>query len=103
MTRYTDKTDIEKTWLLELSKSLKKIAAMLDGNVESMAAMELERVSATHLKTAEVAISGLVKFCGAVQAGLAEAAFESMPTEQKRQPGKKAQQNSKPSPDQKRK
>lgn len=76
MTRYSDKSDIQKEWLLEFSNSLKRIAAMIDGNVDAMTTMKIESVAATHFKTAEEAVAGLVKFCGAVQSGLAEAVFE---------------------------
>ena len=53
MTRYNDKSSIEKQWLTEFSASLKRIAAMIDGNVDSMARMELDAVQATHFKSAE--------------------------------------------------
>ncbi len=68
---------------------------MIDGNVDAMATMKIESVSATHYKTAEDAVVGLIKFCGAVQSGLAEAAFEPKEQQKKKSPQPPAQKDQK--------
>lgn len=73
MARYNDKTDVQRQQLESFSKALREIAAMIDGDVATMTQNDMDRVSATHGKTREEAVDGLVKFCAAVHSAIAEA------------------------------
>lgn len=100
MSRYNDKTDIQREWLIDFSKSLRQVASMLEANAQSMEANEQASVAATHFKTAKDAMEGLVKFCGAISAGIAETSFHAL-QESEDQPKKTIRKNAKQASDQK--
>jgi hypothetical protein len=91
MARYNDKNDIKKEWLEGFSESLKRIAAMIDANTTFMGEHHVDSVAATHFKTAEEAREGLIKFCGAIQAGLAEDSFRPLEPEPPKKKDSKSQ------------
>jgi hypothetical protein len=72
MARYTDKTPLTRKAIADYSASLRRIAAMLDGNVDLMDKSKIEVVEATHFDSSEVAMEKLKKFCGAITEAIAD-------------------------------
>lgn len=91
MARYTDKTPFTRKAIAEYAASLRRVAAMLDANVDLMEKDKIDSISATHFESSQVAIEKLTKFCGAIT----EAIADYKPEQQPPQPAKKKNQSPK--------
>jgi hypothetical protein len=93
MARYTDRTPFTRKSIAEYAASLRRIAAMLDGNVDLMEKDKIDAVSATHFESSQVAIEKLTKFCGAITEAIADYKPEQQPpqTPKKKSPAPKDQ------------